>query len=189
MYCKKTRRTVQEFYDHYVSYCTKMQLKTKGKIEFNNALGDIGIKYKPSNSQNVYKVTYDELKQISDKFHWVHKLDEYKSKENDDEDYDSGIDKSEKAVDVKLLRKLDMLEEKVEMIEDVLADAVSYIKRLEAYVKHAEETYMIHSKYKAQTTNEEDFVQISDNMFLNKKTGKKVEVADESQMEDDEPLF
>ena len=53
-------------------------MKSKGKIEFNATLKQINIVYKTSNKTNYYKVSYEELVAISEKFNWVHELDEYK---------------------------------------------------------------------------------------------------------------
>jgi hypothetical protein len=72
-------QTVQELYDGYVAYCNKLQIKFKNKIDFNNLLSDVNIKWKKSNGQNVYNITYEELNKISNKFHWVHELDEYRN--------------------------------------------------------------------------------------------------------------
>ena len=83
------RQTVQSLYDGYIAYCNKYQYKLKTKIDFNNALSDINIKWKKSNGQNVYQIKYDDLKVISDKFHWVHELDEIKCDNDDENDIDN----------------------------------------------------------------------------------------------------
>ena len=116
-------------------YCNKFTLKTKSKIDFNNTLKDIGINHKPSNCQNVYKVTYDELIKISDKFHWVHELDEYRNNNDDDEDDENNNDETgarqhlDKSVDVNLL-----FNQKIEILEDENDNMKRYIKQLEKIV-------------------------------------------------------
>jgi hypothetical protein len=79
------RQTVQELYNSYIVYCNKYQHKLKNKIDFNNALSDINIKWKKSNGQNVYQISYEELSKIADKFHWVHELDEFRDNNAADE--------------------------------------------------------------------------------------------------------
>jgi hypothetical protein len=74
-------------------------------------MSDVNIKCKKSHGQNVYNVSYIELKAISDKFHWVHELDEITNKqnapddtdddENQDDPYEFGIDKTNKSIDIK----------------------------------------------------------------------------------------
>ena len=77
---------VQELYNYCV-YCEKFKIpKIKNQIDFNNSLSDIINKWKKSNGQNLYKVSYEDLKLISDKFHWVHELDEITNKTNAPED-------------------------------------------------------------------------------------------------------
>ena len=110
------RQSVQELYNCYVSYCEKFKIpKIKNKIDFNNSMSDVNIKCKKSHGQNVYNVSYTELKAISDKFHWVHELDEITNKrnapddtdddENQDDPYEFGIDKSNKSIDIKPEKK------------------------------------------------------------------------------------
>ena len=53
-------------------------MKSKGNIEFNATLKQINIVYKTSNKTNYYKVSYEQLVAISEKFNWVHELDECK---------------------------------------------------------------------------------------------------------------
>ena len=62
-------------YKEYIDYCTKHTQKIKGKIDFNAMLKQVGIESYKSNGNNVYNVPKEELKAISDKLHWVHRLD------------------------------------------------------------------------------------------------------------------
>ncbi len=164
------RMTVQNLYDRYIAYCSLKQLKVKSKIDFNNTLSDVGIKWKKSNGQNVYKVTLDELINLSNKFHWVHELDEYNEENDDCDEYENGIDKSDKSINVKLL-----LEEKIELLEDVNDDMMRYIKRLENMV-HMLDTKSINN----DVTNEYELGDKLDNLKINNGClfSKKVVIED-----------
>jgi hypothetical protein len=189
------RQTVQELYDGYIAYCNKFQIKFKNKIDFNNVLADVNIKWKKSNGQNVYNITYEELNKISNKFHWVHELDEYRNCEADDEeDYDYDVDKTDKSVNINLL-----FTEKIEILEDENDDMRRYIKQLEKYVYELEDKieeiddrfkyslsvlakHKILAKgeydYENESDNEIeiDFIPLSDNTFLNKKQTKRIKL-------------
>ena len=66
-----------DFHSEYETYCTNNNItKIKSKIDFNSSLKNIGIIYYKSNGVNYYKISKSDLKNISDKFHWVHDLDE-----------------------------------------------------------------------------------------------------------------
>ena len=61
------------------NYCNNNDIsKIKTKIDFNNSLKNIGINYYKSNGANYYKVLISEFKTISNKFHWIHDLDDVK---------------------------------------------------------------------------------------------------------------
>ena len=71
------RIKVKDMHDSYKAYCQTTEIKyIKGLIEFNKSLSNIGINYYPSSGKNYYKMEYNKLKEISDKFNWVHDLDE-----------------------------------------------------------------------------------------------------------------
>lgn len=181
--CKKEikRQTVQDLHDHYESYCDKNTLKAKKKIEFNKTLEDIGIKYKSSNCQNVYKVSYEELKVIADKFHWIHELDEYK-KDNTDEE-DEPIDDKAVVVRVEEHKKIvdtmnthiDKLTENKCMLQTDLLEAMKYIKELESRIYKVEEKQEPTEKKptKKQPTKQTDIVEIAEGVFLNKATNEE----------------
>ncbi len=71
------RIPVVELHNQYTEYCLSNKCSYKSKILFNRQLNDINIKHYKSGSKYYYKVSHEDLKQISDKLHWVHKLDEY----------------------------------------------------------------------------------------------------------------
>lgn len=86
---------VQTFYEQYVTYCNENQLKSKNKIDFNKMLEDVNILRHKSNSHHFYRESYESLKALSDKFHWVHSLDEVSIDDNDDDCDEENIESSE----------------------------------------------------------------------------------------------
>ncbi len=73
---------VGDMYNKFCIYCSKLNIKPKNKIDFNKSLKDLGIEYKKSNGNNYYVLSLDELNNISQKFKWVHELDEYYNDNN-----------------------------------------------------------------------------------------------------------
>jgi hypothetical protein len=72
---------VVDLYDEFIEYCNRNDIsKIKTKIDFNNSLKNIGINSYKSNGSNYYKVSISELKAISNKFHWIHDLDDVEEK-------------------------------------------------------------------------------------------------------------
>lgn len=67
---------VDDLHKQYQNYCNLQSFKIKGKIDFNATLKNIAIIPKPSNGSNYYTCTYESLREMADKFHWVHELDE-----------------------------------------------------------------------------------------------------------------
>jgi len=81
------RISVSDFYQDYVLYCSgKGITKPKTKIDFNIALKNINIEYYKSNGTNYYKISLEQLIEISNKFNWVHDLDEFKQESSLDKD-------------------------------------------------------------------------------------------------------
>ena len=68
---------VADLYEEFITYCNKHDIsKIKTKIDFNTSLKNIGINYFKSNGSNFYKATLNELKTMSNKYHWIHDLDD-----------------------------------------------------------------------------------------------------------------
>ena len=88
-----SRITVADLYAEFCLYCGNN--KKKGKIDFNSKLEEINIKYYGSSNKNYYKVSYEDLKAISDKFHWVHALDEIEEPQSvkSDEDLEAELER------------------------------------------------------------------------------------------------
>jgi hypothetical protein len=53
-----------------------MQYKIKHKIDFCRLLEEVGLVRRKDDTIYFYDISYEQLKNISDKFHWVHELDE-----------------------------------------------------------------------------------------------------------------
>ena len=121
---KGIKETLKYLYDAYTLFCSNNDRKPITKIKFSNKLSDVKIESKKSHGQIVYKITFEELQEISSKNKWIHSTDEYDSADQDDDEaFDKGIDKSEQNVNVNLFlldenRKLkNKLEELQKMIE------------------------------------------------------------------------
>ena len=81
------RISVTDFHQDYLAYSGKNGInKPKTKIDFNSALKNIGINYSKSDKTNYYKIPLEQLTEISNKFNWVHDLDEYKQESSLDKD-------------------------------------------------------------------------------------------------------
>ena len=78
----------------------------------------------------------------------------------------------------------DNLKDMVDTLNDVNEDAVSYIKKLEKYIE-----YLENKKESKPLKNQDDFIQLSDNTFLDTKTNKTYELANDSEIEFDGNLF
>jgi hypothetical protein len=113
-------------YDVYAEFCRGERLEPIQKIEFHRKLKEIGIFTYDSCGYKKVKISYESLKSIADTKHWLHELDEPTTdgdSEDDDEDYDNGIKKSED--DSCLLRKqLQDALDRVKYLENQLKDKV-----------------------------------------------------------------
>lgn len=122
--------SVSNLFSQYVEYCSKNQLKPKHKVDFNKTLEDVGITRKKDNAIKFYRITYEELNKISEKFHWVHDLDEVEEVEEDDNSmFESVIDKSVtiRAEDHK--REIDQL--KAEHQKEIANMRISKLEKIE----------------------------------------------------------
>jgi phage/plasmid-associated DNA primase len=70
-----TKTSLSILHQHYEEYCLSHSTKSKGKIEFNNTLKSVGIVCYKSDKCHKFNLTYEDLKAISDKYHWVHNFD------------------------------------------------------------------------------------------------------------------
>ena len=69
--------TVQGLYDEYVEYCRIKDKKPLSKYKLNEKLKEIQIMHEKINVANYYRYSYEQLKEIADKFKWIHDLDEF----------------------------------------------------------------------------------------------------------------
>ena len=81
-------------YADYKTFCEGKNFKPLTYIQFNSKLAEINILHKKSHGVCKYKVSYEELKALADKYHWIHELDEFKPDEEVqafDDDFESII--------------------------------------------------------------------------------------------------
>ena len=154
-----------ELYKEYVSYCVRLSIqKFKGKIDFNAMLKNVGIEPLKYTGVYLYNVSYEKLKALSDKFHWVHKLDTDKcevrttitiTKETFKVDskvdpYEYGVEKQNLAVDtlkLKFEKLLDLNKQKNEIVKRMnqnrnLCDQYIEKERTEVTFDELREIYM-----------------------------------------------
>ena len=72
---------VNDLYEQYKINCVNK--KPYLKQDFNKKMEEINIKYYASNGHNIYKISHTSLLEIANKKHWIHKLDEFESIEDD----------------------------------------------------------------------------------------------------------
>lgn len=131
--------TVQELYNLYVEYMKSIgKGKTKGKIDFNKTLDDIGIKYYGSSNKNIYNIEYSELLVISKKYKWIHELDEFNPEEDNDDNEIYGFGKSE------IIKKYEEQKKELEALKLQLEELEKKNKKLKKKVK----------KYESEETEE-----------------------------------
>ena len=110
--------SVKDLYFEYITYCNN-KFKPKNKIEFKNTLKNVNIDCYKSNSKHIYNYTYQQLKEISDKYHWIHELDEDVDEDEDlDENpIDYGIEKNNIKLNDDKDLKISNLENKIKELE------------------------------------------------------------------------
>jgi len=73
--------TVDDIHSEYKLYCGTKGFKVHHKIDFNKKMKEINILHYVSSSKNKYKVPYETLLAVAEKFHWIHTLDEFENNE------------------------------------------------------------------------------------------------------------
>jgi hypothetical protein len=117
---------VSDTYVIYSEYVRVMNLgKIKHKIDFNKTLKEIGISYYKSNSQNMYKVSYDELLEIAKKNKWIHQLE----LENIEEETEPEKIEEEESEE----KEIDEIEELKKQIEELKSKNKKLKKKLKHY--------------------------------------------------------
>ena len=188
------RKTVQEFYDEYKCYCSKQLFKAKNKIDFKNTLTNVNIQCKKSNGQHIYKVNYDTLKKVSDKFNWVHELDEVIINDNQEnkEERDNIIDEFEKQEDNKYKKMYQELLQKQndeamkykKMVDDLIQKYEK--KEVKNITEIVEEDEPIKKKVKA-TIKKNKIIKdkLNDNLNIIKEVKEVIKIEDNEDEQDD----
>ena len=74
---KSIKCIVDELFNEYLDFCLSHGITSpKKKIKFCSGLRDFGIDYRKSDRFNIYDVSNKILKDLSDKEHWIHELDD-----------------------------------------------------------------------------------------------------------------
>jgi heat shock protein HspQ len=112
---------VKTLFSEYEMYSSTKNKKAKGKIDFKKTLENVGIECYKSNNSHKYNYSLNKLKEIADKYHWIHELDY--DNEDDDNGLDNGVITSENEPDYKkeneeLKKKLKELEEKIKLLQN-----------------------------------------------------------------------
>jgi predicted RNase H-like nuclease (RuvC/YqgF family) len=186
-----------------------MQYKIKHKINFCRLLEEVGLIRRKDDTIYFYDISYEQLKSISDKFHWVHELDEaekeqcfFDEQESDNESiqpvkYIVEKDKAEyvraeeyKSLENKLNNKLEHQNENIETLKDEFTNAMQYIKQLEEHIKQMETNNIEKKPTKKKTTkkqtNDDEYVTVADGVYINKSTG---DIIDQECEIDDIEIF
>jgi hypothetical protein len=138
---------VSHLFAQYENYCTKYQFKARNKIDFNRMLEEVGIIRHKNNTFQFYDETYESLKALADKFHWVHALDEVHEDdecmfENNDNETNRIVEDKAEYIRVeeykKIVDKLESLKEYNSNLHDDLNESSKYIKELENRNYHLE---------------------------------------------------
>jgi len=67
---------VNDLYEKYKVNCVKTKVPYL-KQDFNKKMEEINIKYYKSDGFNIYKISYENLLEIANRKHWIHKLDDF----------------------------------------------------------------------------------------------------------------
>lgn len=119
------KMSVGDLHEFYQEYCKQEQIKSKGKIDFNKTLEEVGIQRNKSNDTTFYNVTWKELKAIADKKHWIYELDASKSKykvNEKNDPYNKGVTKETFGVKHVLQSEHDELKSKYEELLKILSE-------------------------------------------------------------------
>ena len=131
----------KDLHDDYNNYCNSNNIKNPlSKIQFVEKLTNLNINYMKSGT-NIYKVSYEHLKQIADKNKWIHELDEV---DNNDE--------VEELDDVIIKQQNQQIEELKEQIEN-------YKKEIEELKQQQlKKKKIVKKKFIVENENEDDLI-------------------------------
>jgi polyhydroxyalkanoate synthesis regulator phasin len=112
------KHSTKDLYKLYETYCQGHERKTLSKYDFTAKLREIKLDYKDTkiNGFYYYRYSYEQLKAIADKFHWIHELDE--AEEDDKKQV------KEKAPNHNLFLKSenDQLKKQIEVLQQQIKD-------------------------------------------------------------------
>jgi hypothetical protein len=115
--------SVDELFEEYKIFVGDSH-KAYGKIDFNKKLREIGIDYYKTNGGmlNRFKVSFDDLMIIANKFKWIHDLDEFsKSKVPINTDkLDNGLDDEYKSKYESSQKQIQELERQIEELKKAI---------------------------------------------------------------------
>ena len=161
----------------------------------------------------------DELNNIAKKRKWLHELDkDLLMKPTNDDNECMFVDKTDKAEYIRaedhkiVLDKLKKFEQSNNDMKNDLTDMMKYINQLEKYVykmesiddEESNEEDVDEASNETDVDTDEtdvdvdetevqskdiDFIEIGNNVYLNKKTNKTYEIAPDDDLDDDEDLF
>jgi len=112
----------RDLYNEYAGYCAEQPYKPLQYTKFTTKLKEVNIDFRKSGGVYKYNMKYHDLKAISDKYHWVHELDEFvdddepQEPEQVEDEKDKIIKNQESEIELlkaeieKLKRQLDPLE-------------------------------------------------------------------------------
>ena len=131
----------KDLHDEYNNYCNSNNIKNPlSKIQFVEKLTNLNINYMKSGT-NIYKVSYEHLKQIADKNKWIHELDEV---DNNDE--------VEELDDVIIKQQNQQIEELKQQIEN-------YKKEIEELKQQQlKKKKIVKTKFIVENENEDDLI-------------------------------
>ena len=129
--------TLSELYKQYESYVTKNHPdhKCERLVEFSSNMKNLGLSHKPIGGYNCYRILYETLKQIADKKHWLHELDNdiiittnktLHDDTIDDDDYENGVDKKDLSVKMSLLEQYEFYKRKSNELEILILEELNF---------------------------------------------------------------
>ena len=118
--------TVDEFHKEYC----EVSSKHLGKLDFNSRMTELGIQYKPQNRKNEttgkmtkvneYRVSAETLREIAEKGHWIHELDNFEPSEISTEPEIDTEKEQLKTENDKLKQQLKELQEQMEALKKLI---------------------------------------------------------------------
>jgi hypothetical protein len=96
---------------------------------------NLGLSHKPIGGYNCYRILYETLKQIADKKHWLHELDNdiiittNKTLHDDiidDDDYENGVEKKDLSVKMSLLEQYEFYKRKSNELEILILEELNF---------------------------------------------------------------